>query len=149
MPSKEDVLVKGLRFNNGKLSWGLLSWPALRELVKVLEFGAKKYASWNWSNGLSWTETFESLQRHLLAWYTGEEKDPETGLSHIAHVMCNAMFLMHFVLFGTGRDDRPDALKGDSLVTAPNQATPTKPSADPVVERGVSHVQADLFASGC
>lgn len=142
--------VGGARYNTGKLSWGLLSWPALRELVKVLEFGRAKYAAWNWSNGLSWTETFESLQRHLLAWYTGEDKDPETGLSHIAHVLCNAMFLMHFVLFGTGRDDRPDALKGDSLVTdEQTKATPNWPTANTVVERRVPDVQADVFTSGC
>lgn len=108
--------MSGLRFNEGKRKWGLLSWPALAELVKVLEFGAKKYASWNWSNGLSWSECFESLQRHLTAWYTGEDKDPETGLSHMAHVFCNAMFLMHFIIFRTGTDDRPVALKqGDKL----------------------------------
>lgn len=96
----------GNRFNEGKRKWGLLSWVGLEELVKVLEFGAKKYDSWNWSKGLSFTETFECLQRHAVAWYNGEDKDPETGLSHMAHVLCNAMFLMHFIVTGTGKDDR-------------------------------------------
>lgn len=102
--------IGGTRYNDGKRKWGLLSWPALAELVKVLEFGAKKYASWNWSDGLSWSECFESLQRHATAWYCGEDRDPETGLSHMAHVMCNALFLTHFIIFGTGKDDRPQAL---------------------------------------
>lgn len=101
----------GLRYNEGKLRWGLLSWPALAELVQVLMFGARKYSSWNWTNGLSWTQTFESMQRHAIAWYQGEDTDPETGLSHIAHVFCNAMFLLHFILFKTGTDDRPEALR--------------------------------------
>jgi hypothetical protein len=99
-------LVEGKRYNEGKRKWGLLSFKALAELVKVLEFGAKKYDSWNWSKGLSFTETFESMQRHLVAWYNGEDNDPETGLSHMAHVFCNAMFLMHFIVTGTGKDDR-------------------------------------------
>lgn len=107
----KEADVGGTRYNAGKTKWGLLSWPALKELVAVLEFGAQKYAAWNWSNGLSWSECFESLQRHLTAWYAGEDKDPETGLSHIAHVFCNAMFLMHFIIFKTGRDDRPTALR--------------------------------------
>lgn len=100
----------GLRYNSNKRPWGLLSWPALAVLVDVLAFGAKKYAAWNWSKGLSWTETFESMQRHLVAWYSGEDVDPETGISHMGHVLCNAMFLMHFILFKTGVDDRPEDL---------------------------------------
>lgn len=62
--------------------------------------------SWNWAKGLSFTETFESLMRHALAWYNGEDRDPETGCLHVAHVGVNAMFLCHFILTGTGRDDR-------------------------------------------
>lgn len=107
--------MSGARYNEGKLRWGLMSWPALREVVRVLEFGAKKYAAWNWTKGLSWSDCFSSLQRHLLAWYEGEDRDPETGLSHMAHVACNAMFLMHFILFGTGTDDRPKELRGDKI----------------------------------
>jgi hypothetical protein len=96
----------GDRYNEGKRRWGLLSYPALGELVKVLEYGAKKYASWNWEKGLSFTDTFECLQRHAIAWYNGEDKDQETGVSHMAHVLCNAMFLMHFIVTGKGKDDR-------------------------------------------
>ena len=97
----------GDRYNSGKRKWGLLSWLALTELVKVLEVGAAKYAPFNWAKGLSWTECYESLQRHLVAWMGGEDKDPETGLYHMAHVLCNAMFLVHFIVTGTGKDDRP------------------------------------------
>lgn len=96
----------GDRYNTGKLPWNLLSWPALAELVKVLDFGSRKYSSWNWSKGLSWSDCCASMMRHLTAWMTGEDKDPETGLSHMAHVLCNAMFLMHFILFNRGIDDR-------------------------------------------
>lgn len=101
----------GSRFNTGKLRYSLVSVHALKELVKVLEFGAKKYDSWNWSKGLSWTECYDSLDRHMKAWLGGEDKDPETGLSHVAHAMCNAMFLVHFIITGAGRDDRPAAQK--------------------------------------
>lgn len=161
--NKDTILKEGLRFNSGKRRWGLLSWPALGELVKVLEFGAKKYDSWNWSNGLSWTETYESLMRHLNAWYTGEDKDAETGLSHMAHVLCNAMFLLHFIMFKTGRDDRPAALRGENIERAEPERTTDNPAvrraerlepstatriSDPVgPERGVHYVQEDLFSA--
>jgi hypothetical protein len=145
MIKAEQVLKEGLRYNEGKSKWGLLSWPALRELVAVLEFGARKYASWNWSNGLSWSECFESLQRHLISWYQGEDKDPETGLSHIAHVMCNAMFLMHFIIFRTGRDDRPGALnQGDKSIGSDHEAKSEPLFTYPVESSGVLDVQADV-----
>lgn len=151
--------MEGLRYNEGKRRWGLLSWPALSELVKVLEFGARKYDSWNWSKGLSWSECFESLQRHATAWYCGEDRDPETGLSHMAHVLCNAMFLVHFIVMGGGKDDRPSALdarqpgkeekqKELNDRAQVNTKSYTAYATDAVVERGVSDVQEDVRQKG-
>lgn len=86
---------KGLRFNNGKLRWSLVDFESLEDMVKVLEFGAEKYDDHNWKKGLQTTEVSESLMRHLFAYLNGEDKDPESGLSHLGHVMCNAMFLSY------------------------------------------------------
>lgn len=145
-------MMSGARYNEGKLRWGLMSWPALREVVRVLEFGAKKYAAWNWTKGLSWSDCFNSLQRHMLAWYEGEDRDPETGLSHMAHVMCNAMFLMHFILFGTGTDDRPKELRGDKTNDERGESSTEgidrqlAAVRDAVVQRGLFDDEADVRA---
>lgn len=96
-----------MRFNSGKLPHHLISPFALDELAKVLEAGRKKYASRNWEKGLSWDECTGSLMRHLNKWRAGEDLDPETGLSHMSHVLCNAMFLSHFTAVKAGTDDRP------------------------------------------
>jgi hypothetical protein len=44
---------------------------------------------------------------------TESDYDDETGLHHMAHVACNAMFLVWYALKGGGTDDRykgePDA----------------------------------------
>ena len=97
---------QGLRYNNGKLKWSLVSWAALTPMVEVLMFGAKKYASFNWCKGLKYTEISESLQRHLNAFMEGEDNDPESKLSHIGHILCNAMFLSYMTLFKKDMDDR-------------------------------------------
>lgn len=101
---------KALRHNQGKVDWSLLPTEPLEEIIKVLEFGKKKYAAWNWANGngLSWLETTNSLRRHLYAWLRGEDNDPETGLSHISHVACNVIFLLYYLRHKTkyNRDDR-------------------------------------------
>lgn len=96
----------GVRENNGKLKWSLVSWTALEPMVEVLMFGAKKYESWNWSKGLKYTEICESLQRHLYAFLQGEDKDKESKLTHIGHILCNAMFLSYMYLFRKDMDDR-------------------------------------------
>lgn len=96
--------MSGIRHNKGKREWSLLSFTALGGLVDVLSFGLKKYSRDNWKKGLKQTETADSLMRHLFAYLGGEDKDPETGLSHISHVQCNAMFMEYFD--GTEWDNR-------------------------------------------
>ena len=96
----------GDRFNTGKLKWSLVSWRALAPMVRVLMFGAEKYDDHNWKKGLKFTEVTESLQRHLNAFIEGEDDDPESKLSHVGHILCNAMFLSYMSLFKKDMDDR-------------------------------------------
>lgn len=87
----------GIRANEGKPRFSLISPYAAEGLAKVLTYGAAKYEPHNWKKGLSFEETIDSLMRHLTAIQRGELIDPETGLMHIDHVQCNAMFLSHFM----------------------------------------------------
>lgn len=104
---KDPLAVKiGARFNTGKLKWSLVSWKALAPMVRVLMFGAEKYDDHNWKKGFKYTEVTESLQRHLNAFIEGENDDPESKLSHVGHILCNAMFLSYMSLFRKDMDDR-------------------------------------------
>lgn len=96
----------GLKFDNEKPRLDLISPIAVEELAKVLTFGAKKYAAWNWSKGIAYSRILAAMLRHLMAYLRGESKDPETGLSHIAHLMCGCMFLLHFERYRPDLDDR-------------------------------------------
>jgi hypothetical protein len=98
--------MSGDRYNSGKLKWSLVSWKALEPMIEVLMFGANKYSSWNWTKGLKYTEVCESLQRHLNAFIQGEDNDQESKLSHVGHILCNAMFLSYMYLFKKDFDDR-------------------------------------------
>ena len=97
----------GVKFDTDKPRLELISPVAIEELAKVLAFGAKKYSAYNWSKGIVYTRILAAILRHTFAYMRGESKDPETGLSHIAHVMCNCMFLLHFERFRPDMDDRP------------------------------------------
>ena len=94
------------RFNDNKIKWSLVSWKALEPMVKVLMFGANKYSPNNWQKGLKYSEISESLQRHLYAFMEGEDDDPESKLSHLGHILCNAMFLSWMFIFRKDLDDR-------------------------------------------
>ena len=104
--SKEEEEEIGLRFNVGKLKWSLIDFDSLKDMVRVLEMGAEKYDAHNWRKGLKTTEVCESLMRHLFAYIQGEDDDQESKLPHVAHIMCNAMFLSYMSKYKPKFDDR-------------------------------------------
>ena len=97
---------EGRKDDADKLPWDLLPADAVEEIVKVLDFGARKYAARNWEKGMRWGRPFAALMRHMWAWWGGEDKDPETGLSHLAHAGCCVLFMIAFEKRGVGTDDR-------------------------------------------
>ena len=108
IPTTSVEVDVGIRYDDGKLPMHLLPPELLTEVAKVLAFGAKKYAPRNWEKGMDWSRVYASLMRHLVRWQEGEDIDPETGLNHIAHVACNAAFLLAYINRENGKDDRPD-----------------------------------------
>jgi Domain of unknown function (DUF5664) len=70
-----------------------------REIVdsykRVAEFGAKKYTPWNWAKGLPRVQLIGSLLNHTWAYLRGEDKDKDSGLSHVDHILWNAVALVH------------------------------------------------------
>lgn len=94
------------KLDTGKNRLDLLSVPALLAIGDVLTYGAGKYDPHNWRNGFSWSRLIGATLRHFLAWMSGEDKDPETGLSHLAHAGCNIMFLLEHEIRQLGKDDR-------------------------------------------
>lgn len=102
-----ECLTEGVKHDQGKTPLELLAFDALEEIGKVLAFGKAKYAPRNWENGMDWGRVYGALLRHLFAWWRGQENDPETGLSHLAHAGCCVMFLLAYSLRSVGKDDRP------------------------------------------
>ena len=98
----------GTRHNQGKapISMVLEARHALEGCAQVLAFGAEKYDRGNWRNGLKHTEITDSMMRHLSAYLAGEDVDPESGLPHVDHVLCNAVFLAETTRTHPQLDDR-------------------------------------------
>ena len=97
----------GARYNTGKADLSLIPLVTLEEEAKVWEYGKAKYAAWNWAKGMNWSVPYACALLHLSAWQRGEEIDPESGQSHLAHVMCNIRMLMLYSKTYKEGDDRP------------------------------------------
>ena len=76
--------------------YDLLPKAALDEIARVYAFGATKYADHNWLKGYEWSKSYAALQRHLTAWWAGEDTDPESGLSHLGHAGFHVFALLVF-----------------------------------------------------
>lgn len=104
------VMVKasdlGVKFDSGKIRMELIPPELMVAVGTILTFGAEKYSSRNWEKGMDWSRVFGALQRHMWAWESGEDKDPETGESHLWHAACCIAFLVAYESRGVGKDDR-------------------------------------------
>ena len=111
--SSQNDTSLGRKFDGGKLEYGLLPPLALEETVKVLTFGAQKYARDNWQIVPDAKRRyFDAVQRHMWAWKQGEQMDPESGIHHLAHAMCGLMFLYeHDIMYSLNNGDVNEAVK--------------------------------------
>jgi len=76
----------------------LLPFQALARISEVYGFGEKKYAAHNWRLGYEWDKSIDALERHIGAFKDGQDNDPESGLSHIAHAGFHILTLLVFIL---------------------------------------------------
>lgn len=104
--SKFKINGAAIKFDQDKLPLHLLSTEAMNQTAAVLQFGAQKYAEHNWRKGFAWSRPLAAAMRHITAFNNGENKDPESGLSHLAHAACCIMFLLEFEKTHKHLDDR-------------------------------------------
>lgn len=98
--------MSGTKHDGGKAPLALIAPSWLFGVAEVLGFGQKKYHAWNWTGGFQWSRLSSAAQRHILAWQSGEDIDPESGLHHLLHASCCLMFAYCHVRHGLGTDDR-------------------------------------------
>lgn len=98
---------EGRKNDTGKLPLHLLPFDALEAVTEVLDCGQKIYSPRNWEKGMHWSRVFGAMLRHAFKWWQGQKADPETGLSHMAHAACCALFLLAYEKRQVGTDDRP------------------------------------------
>lgn len=94
--------------DQGKNMLGCLPPRAMLAVGRVLTWGARKYGRANWSNVDGRERYYDATLRHLFTWWSGEDRDPDTRESHLAHAICCLSFLLELETLGILKDDRPD-----------------------------------------
>lgn len=105
VPRRVDVTKQGqaggLKFDAGKMQWSLLlsdkgMIQAVQGVVRILMFGAKKYAAHSWREVEDNERRYlDGLMRHYAAIMEHglQARDEESGELHIDHLNCNGLFL--------------------------------------------------------
>lgn len=85
----------------------LIPSTAMEEQAWVHKLGAEKYGPYNWRHSKVCATTYiAAIMRHLNAWRDGQDKDPESGRSHLAHAMASCAIMLDAAAAGTLVDDR-------------------------------------------
>lgn len=88
-----------MKLDDEKLRFDLVPISPMREVVRVLTLGARKYADDNWQVVPDPRRRYyAATMRHLDRWWGGETRDPELGTHHLANATCCLLFLMWFDL---------------------------------------------------
>lgn len=98
--------MEGRKDDKGKLRYDLIPIEPMKEFAKVWGIGAEKYGDRNWESGILWSRIFSAIFRHLLAFWNGEQFDPEDGQEHLASVAWGAFVLMEYEKTKREFDDR-------------------------------------------
>ena len=93
--------------------------PPAAEILEaiVMGLGARKYGEYNWrTSKIRATVYIAAAKRQLAQWLDGQDDDPESGVSHLAHARACLGVLLDAIATGNMIDDRPTAGPAAELI---------------------------------
>jgi hypothetical protein len=86
-----------MKKDTGKIGgFHLIPVRPLWEFARLFKLGADKYSPRLWEEGMDWSRVYDAMNRHMLAWLSGETHDPVDGQHHLASVAWCAFVLMEY-----------------------------------------------------
>jgi len=98
----------GTKHDTGKSRVDLLPPSPLLEVGYVLAHGVDVYGARNWEAGFVWTRNIGAALRHIFKFMAGEDLDIKSGRHHLAHAICELLFLLEFTRTHPELDDRTE-----------------------------------------
>lgn len=91
-----------------KVPMSVVSATVLAEVAVGMLEGACKYGRHNYRHsGVRASVYYDAAMRHLMAWWEGEDIDPDSGMPHIAKCITTLFVLRDAQQHGMCTDDRP------------------------------------------
>jgi hypothetical protein len=88
-----------------------MSAPVKHMVGLAMLEGAIKYGRHNYRvAGVRHSVYYDAINRHLDAWWEGQDIDPDSQLHHLVKVAACCFVMMDSILAGNDVDDRPPAL---------------------------------------
>lgn len=96
------------RVGAAKVPLHLVPPAAKHYLAMALADGAGKYGAYNWRNEDISISTYKAaLERHMDAFWDGEDVAEDSGVHHVAHAMACCALILDAMSIGKLVDDRP------------------------------------------
>lgn len=97
-PNGTSLNEAGAKGDLGKARMDLLPMEALMKVAEVMTYGANKYTDGGWREVPDGDKRYKAaLLRHMVK-EEFEDCDDETGMLHLAHEACNALFRLQLRL---------------------------------------------------
>jgi len=126
--SKKDTNPKDA-VGTKKVPFSTVSAPVVAEIGLAMLEGARKYGRHNYrAVGVRGSVYYDAFLRHIMAWWEGEDIDPDSGLNHVTKALACLVVLRDSMLIGNWTDDRPPKVK-DGWVKNLNK------SAEEIIEK--------------
>jgi hypothetical protein len=112
----------------GRMKVAMHSVPCrpLLEIGLAMMEGAIKYGDHNYrSAGIRASVYYDAAIRHLMAWWEGEDTDPDSGLPHLAKAMACLVVLRDGEIMGNRIDDRPITVPEGAGISELNRMSAT------------------------
>ncbi len=91
-----------------KAPMSTVSAAVLMEVGVAMLEGASKYGRHNYrAAGVRASVYYDALMRHAMAWWEGEDLDPDSGMSHITKAIATLVVLRDAMIQDKFTDDRP------------------------------------------
>ncbi len=92
-------------------------------IARALKSGGEKYGRGNYrKSDILITTYVGAIRRHVAAWHSGEDYDPDTGLHHLAHIGASVHVVLGAMDAGTLVDDRALAAPPDRYAGCPHES---------------------------
>jgi len=97
---------RAFKDDKNKPRFDLIPPAPLLELAKVYTSGAEEHGEDNWRRGLKWGRVYAAIHRHLNAFWSGEDRDAKSQLSHLLHAAWGCFTLYVYTKTHPELDDR-------------------------------------------